>query len=149
MSKLKNKIIVFLDIDGVMNSSKGKGPYYADMEEEKLFLLKKLIDDTNSSGIVLTSDRRYSNVYMKHFIDVLDMFNIKYLGMTRLPLDYKVDPYDNRGRQIQDYITNSKEDISSIVILDDNDDGISKLFPDEFIKINRFYGLTIDIFGEK
>ena len=135
--------IIFLDIDGVMNSAKGKGPYHADMEEEKLLLLKKLINDIHASGIVLISDRRYSKVYMRHFIDVLNMFAISYVGMTRLPLDYKVDPYDNRGKQIMDYLINSKEEITDILILDDNDDGISELFPDEFIKINRLYGLTI------
>ncbi len=132
--------IIFLDIDGVMNSSTGKGPYFADMEKDKLILLKKLLDRIDASGIVLTSDRRYSNVYMKHFINVMEMFEIPYLGATRLPLDYKVDPNDNRGRQILDYLAQSKDDVKSIVILDDNDDGISALFPEQFIKVNKYYG---------
>ena len=28
--------LIFLDIDGVMNSSRGQGPYFSDMEEGKL-----------------------------------------------------------------------------------------------------------------
>lgn len=140
--------IIFLDIDGVMNSSIGKEPYYADMEKDKLVLLKKLIDETHSSGIVLTSDRRYSHVYMKYFINVLSMFQIPYLGMTRLPLDYRVDPNDNRGKQILDYLTHSAEEITHLAILDDNDEGISELFADNFIKVNKFYGLNDDCFAK-
>ena len=45
---------IFLDIDGVMNSSLGKEPYLADMEVGKIKLLKKLNDYSNSTGIVLT-----------------------------------------------------------------------------------------------
>lgn len=50
--------LIFLDIDGVLNSSSGSGPYLSDMEVSKLELLKKLIIETNSLGIVITSDRR-------------------------------------------------------------------------------------------
>ena len=35
--------IIFLDIDGVMNSTLSKGPYISDMEIEKLELLSSLI----------------------------------------------------------------------------------------------------------
>ena len=31
------------------------------------------------------------------------------------------------------------------VILDDMDEGISALFPNEFISVNRFYGLNEDV----
>ena len=43
--------LIFLDIDGVLNSVTGKEPYVSDMEVEKLKLLKKLIDDSGSSGV--------------------------------------------------------------------------------------------------
>ena len=39
--------LIFLDIDGVLNSSSGSGPYLSDMEVSKLELLKKLIIETN------------------------------------------------------------------------------------------------------
>ena len=45
-----------------------------------------------------------------------------------------------------DYLSFSKEDIDRIVILDDNDDGISNLFEDEFILVNRFYGLNEEVY---
>lgn len=125
-----------------MNSSTGTGPYLADMETSKLKLLKGVIEETGSCGIVLTSDRRYSNVYMKQFEDALDQYEIYMVGETRRPKDLEEDVNDNRGKQIMDYLSNSKDLIEKIVILDDNDDGISNYFKDEFIKINSFYGLS-------
>ena len=59
-----NKLI-FLDIDGALIPFKEKA-HISDMEIDKLFLLKKLIDDSHSFGAVITSDRRYSEIDMKH-----------------------------------------------------------------------------------
>ena len=36
--------LIFLDIDGVLNSATGKDPYVSDMEVEKLLLLNKLVE---------------------------------------------------------------------------------------------------------
>ena len=134
--------LIFLDIDGVMNSATGTGPYLADMEISKLKLLKEVIEETKASGIVLISDRRYSEVYMKQFIEALDQFEIYMVGEIRRPKDFEEDIDDNRGKQIMDYLSNSKDFIERIVILDDNDEGISDYFEEEFIHINRFYGIT-------
>ena len=133
--------IIFLDIDGVLNSSSGQGPYISDMEIEKLGLLKDVIKQTNS-GVVITSDRRYSNIDMKNKLEAFSMYQIPVLGYLRLPND---DDNDNRGKQILDYLSSSNEEIEAMVILDDNDDGIKELFMDNFILLNRFYGLTKDI----
>ena len=137
--------LIFLDIDGVMNSATGTGPYIADMEVSKLALLKKIIAETQSEGIVLISDRRYSSVYMNQFIEALDQFEIFMVGETRRPKDFEEDIDDNRGKQIKDYLENSNEYIDRIVILDDNDEGISQYFDEEFIQVNRFYGLTNEV----
>ena len=140
--------LIFLDIDGVMNSQSGHGPYIADMEVDKLKLLKKLIDESESSGIVLTSDRRFSKPYMDQFIKALDEFEILLVGQLRRPKDYKEDPLDNRGKQISDYLENSKDIIDKIVILDDNDEGLSELFHEDFVLVNKYYGLNIDIYNK-
>ena len=121
--------LIFIDIDGVMNSAMGKEPYMADMEVSKLKLLKSIIDDNGVFGIVLTSDRRYSKVYMKYFIDALDQFEIFMVDMTRWPKSIEEDIEDNRGKQIRDYLVNNKAD--KFVILDDMDDGISDYFPNK------------------
>ncbi len=136
--------LIFLDIDGVLNSATGREPYVSDMEMEKLKLLKKLIDDTGSSGVVITSDRRYSKIDMKHKTEAFDQFEIYIVGETRRP--NQDDLEDNRGKQIMDYLSSSKEDIDRIVILDDNDDGISNFFEEEFILVNRFFGLNEDAY---
>ena len=136
--------LIFLDIDGVLNSATGKEPYVSDMEVEKLKLLKKLIDDSGSSGVVITSDRRYSKVDMKDKTEAFDQFEIFIVGETRRP--NQDDLEDNRGKQIMDYLSSSKEDIDRIVILDDNDDGISNFFEEEFILVNRFFGLNDSVY---
>lgn len=115
--------LIFFDIDGVFNSATGKEPYVSDIEAEKLKLLKKLIDDSGSSGVVITSDRRCSKVDMEDKTEAYDQFEIFIVGETRRP--NQDDLEDNRGKQIMDYLSSSKEDIDRIVILDDNDDGIS------------------------
>ena len=138
--------LIFLDIDGVLNSSMGRGSYVSDMEIEKLLLLKKLILNSDASGIVITSDRRYSKVDMESKLSVFKEYDISVIGETRLP---NPDDYDdNRGKQILDYLSSSEEEIEKIVILDDNDDGISSLFPEEFILVNRFYGLNEEAFNK-
>ena len=136
--------LIFLDIDGVLNSATGKEPYISDMEVEKLKLLKKLIDDSGSSGVVITSDRRYSKVDMEDKTEAFDQFEIFIVGETRRP--NQDDLEDNRGKQIMDYLSSSKEDIDRIVILDDNDDGISNFFEEEFILVNRFFGLNDSVY---
>ena len=134
--------IIFLDIDGVLNSAMGKDPYFSDMEEKKLILLKSLIDESHSAGVVITSDRRYSSIDMSDKKKAFDRFDIKVVGELRRP---NIDDYDdNRGKQIKDYLIENPH-IDSFVILDDNDDGISPLFKDNFILINRFFGLDEEV----
>lgn len=131
-----------------MNSAMGSEPYLADMEVSKLELLKRIIDETQCDGIVLTSDRRYSSVYMRLFNDAINKFDIKLIGETRRPKEIDNDIDDNRGRQIMDYLIESKSEIEKMVILDDNDEGISNLFDEVFIKVNRFYGLNEEIYAK-
>lgn len=137
-------ILIFLDIDGVLNSAMGKDPYISDMEVEKLLLLRKLISDSGAAGVVVTSDRRYSKVDMKSKLAAFAKYDIPVVGETRFPNQDDFD--DNRGKQILDYLSTSNEDVERIVILDDNDEGISDLFFEDFIQVNRFYGLNNEVY---
>lgn len=137
--------IIFLDIDGVMNSSRGQGPSFADMELDKLQRLKRLVDTAKADGIVFTSDRRYQNGYMQEFMEALERFQIPFLGCIRNPND---DDNDCRGMQIMDYLNQQEDDIESIVILDDSDEGISSYFPDEFIQVKRYFGFIEEAFNK-
>ena len=65
------------------------------------------------------------------------------MGVTRSPIT-GID--ENRGKQMLDYLSSLKEEIEKIVILDDNDDGISNLFEEEFILVNRFSGLNNSVY---
>lgn len=136
--------LIFLDIDGVLNSATGKEPYISDMEVSKLKLLKKLIDNSGSTGVVITSDRRYSKIDMEHKTKAFDQFEIYIVGETRRPNEDDLNV--NRGKQIVDYLVSSNEDIERIVILDDNDDGISNFFEEEFLLVNCFYGLNEEVY---
>ena len=136
--------LIFIDIDGVLNSALGKGPYISDMEIEKLILLNELIKESNSDGIVITSDRKTSEVDMKNKLVAFNQYNIKVIGVTRN--QNEEDDEDNRGKQIIDYLASSKEEIEKIVILDDMDDGITDYFDKEFILVNRLFGLNEDIY---
>lgn len=136
--------LIFLDIDGVLNSSSGTGPYISDMEVDKLALLRKLIIDTRSTGIVITSDRRYSKVDMKEKLIVFEEYKIPVVGQLRLPNEN--DPDDNRGKQIMDYLSDHSNEVEKVAILDDIDDGISNLFHEDFILANRVFGLNEEVY---
>lgn len=136
--------LIFLDIDGVLNSISGEGPYVSDMEVEKLKRLKRLIDVSSSSGVVIISDRRYSKIDMASKAEAFARFGIRIIGLLRNPDEEDVE--DNRGKQIADYLSSCKDDVEKLVILDDNDDGISGFFEDEFILVKRFYGLDEDVY---
>ena len=86
-TQYKKMKIIFLDIDGVLNSASGTGPYESDMETAKLVLLKKLIVDSGSDGVVISSDRRYSKIDMSHKEEVFDKYEIRVIGETRRPND--------------------------------------------------------------
>lgn len=77
---------------------------------------------------------------MKEKIDAFRRYSID------IPIDItrreSIDDYtDNRGRQILDYISSIEEDIDNILILDDHDDHISSLFPNQYIHIDSRHGL--------
>lgn len=112
------------------------------MEVYKLELLKKLIINSNSDGIVITSDRRYSKIDLNNKINTFIKFGIKVIRMNRSI--NKED--DNRGKQIKDYLIHTKDIVDKIIILDDNDDGISSLFDDDSINVNHYYGLNEEIY---
>ena len=59
-------------------------------------MLKKLIDDSHSFGAVITSDRRYSEIDMKHKREEVEQYGINIIGVTRNPIT-GID--DNRGKK--------------------------------------------------
>ena len=150
--------VIFLDVDGVMLpiGSKDKN-----IPEDKIILLKELINETNSK-VVLSStwrlnanrkyyeDEDYINLVksLKEYgIEIYDHTPAKQIktiknklitksGMTIV--NYVTDPYSTRGAEISEWLENNET--SSFVILDDQD-FYYELFSltDNFIKIKDPY----------
>ena len=59
-------------------------------------MLKKLIDDSYSFGEVITYDRRYSDIDIKHKRKAFKQYGINIIGVTRNPIT-GID--DNRGKK--------------------------------------------------
>ena len=65
------------------------------MEIDKLFL-KILIDNSYSFRTIITSDRRYSDIDIKHKRKAFKQYGINIIGVTRNPIT-GID--DNRGKK--------------------------------------------------
>ena len=110
--------IIFLDIDGVLNTFRDKELINNIFEKKKLERLIKLSNETHSK-IIITSDRRIHFDERLLIDEAFDRYNalIDYLS-------YKV-LYRNRSDEIIYYL-NHNQNITNYVILDDNDLGFSQ-----------------------
>lgn len=129
------KNIIFLDIDGVLNSSNSKELILNIIDLNKLYLLYKLVNITNSEIIIISSRRRYESERN----DLIYCFKQYDLNISFIPNDIN---YRNRSDEILKYLENRK--YNNFVILDDLDLGYSnnKLLNDHFILIDGIVGLT-------
>ena len=59
-------------------------------------MLKKLIDDSYSFGTIITSDRRYSDIDIKHKREAFEQYGINIIGVKRNSIT-GID--DNRGKK--------------------------------------------------
>lgn len=138
--------VIFLDFDGVVSTFE-KGWR---LDEEKLSLLKEIIDKTNAKIVVSSS--------WKVDCDDVEKFIKEQLGGRRKSETIKTNGnifqwfcnniYDItdsngpwRGDEVQRWVDNHKEELESYVILDDDDD-----FKDEqlfnFVQTDGFEGIT-------
>lgn len=110
--------IIFLDIDGVLNTFGDKELINNIFEKNKLERLIRLSSETHSK-IIITSDRRIHKEERVAIDDAFDRYNclIDYLSFKIL--------YRNRSDEIIYYLTHNKN-ITNYVILDDNDLGFSQ-----------------------
>ena len=119
---------IFLDVDGVLNcrTTKDKCEVYTGIEDEKVKLLKKIVDETGAM-IVLTSSWKenwYSKPILKDKQDELANYLDKKLSEAGLKIADKIDDYDtfSRGNAILLYLKRQENrgiKISKFVILDD------------------------------
>lgn len=136
--------VIFLDIDGVLVHSKYKNKETADIDESKIKLLKKIIEET-SAKIVLTSNWRtpyiedgkeyrqpeyhiLCSLLKKYGIDIYDQTPLHKLKLLQnediykldKPIKSRFDPITTRAGEIFTYLETNSE-IQSFIIIDDED----------------------------
>lgn len=157
--------IIFLDVDGVLNSDRTLYEY-ASLEDDLIQNLKNIVDATNAN-IVLSSSWRCVPSAMRDLIEKLTEYDLhlsgatpdevrlkymlnkgfnpkeKYLDRNRLdPMTGERDDYVwDRGAEIY-YWLDHHTNIENFVILDDEDFDIAMYYPDNFVKTSFAVGLT-------
>lgn len=151
--------IIFLDIDGVLNTNESfKKEYYKSKElnrdriypidEERLLYLLEIVKLTNAK-IVLTSSNRLNFIKVDNKLiplngigkDIINSFNRYNLSI------YDITPYDNnriRGNEIKMWLENNNN-VDNYIIIDDEEVGL-ELYKDKLIKTNinnEVYGLNV------
>lgn len=138
--------IIFLDIDGVLNSwATGYN-----ISKEKLLLLNELIEKTDAK-IVISSSWRCGSQDVKDFLN--NNFAKNRISSVNEPYQDLIDNifYENtigltdtfgpnRGSEIQRWL-DSHEDIESYVIIDDDIDMLDEQLYN-FVQTDTYFGLT-------
>jgi hypothetical protein len=156
--------ILFLDIDGVLNTPFGHDPEIAEKLSNKplkgsvitelwsaddLFpklveKLNKIIEQTGALVVISSSWRR---VYPpSNIAKMLEKqgFKGKVIGKTPVIFSSYGGPWKDRGDEIKEWL-DANDGVDSFVILDDIDfEGIEKHFPKQFIRTDCDVGLTDD-----
>lgn len=122
--------ILFLDVDGVLNSWKTGGRYA--LKRSCLRRLQKIIEETECK-VVLSSTWRRDEYALKRLKRVL-----KYRGLEILDKTIYI-PSGPRGLEIQEWI--KRNDVKRYAILDDDSDMLEEQLKN-FFQTDGDYGLT-------
>lgn len=119
MSKKKHRrFVVFLDIDGVLNSPttvKITPDGYRGIDDARVEVLANVLLKMGGGDIVLSSDWKEmdpQDADYQYLVSKLQKYNLRLAGQTR-------DTEKKRGTGIRDYLTDHPE-IEEYVVLDDN-----------------------------
>ncbi len=146
--------VIFLDIDGVLNSEKTlmrnynikseKGIRPEDIDEEKVEYLSKIVKETNSSIVLSSSWRTFFNFRDN---ELLPLSNHKdAVCLYELFLKYDIPLIDKTGRdkgarreeEIKEYLDNHQE-IENYLIIDDECFNLNEEMNKHYLK-TTFYG---------
>lgn len=125
--------IIFLDVDGVLNSAKelSEGPF----SKLSLNVLKRIVDETNAKKVVISS-WRLLEFSRKILLSELEKYHLKesVIGMTpHLP--------SNREEEIMTYLKSNEFPNLNFIILDDQVIEYQDL-EEHVIKIDPYFGLN-------
>lgn len=162
--------IIFLDVDGVLNSEDDLEVYrkqnnitgcilYDNIEDRPLNLLQEIVDATGAK-IVVSSSWRLGYLRRSKHGKIDTLFNKLRSALESKHLSiYDVTPYlpgQERGAEIQEWMYQCKENIENFIILDDDSDMGPFKESQEFIHTTYKHGLTeelkdlaIEILGTK
>lgn len=131
--------IIFLDIDGVLNTFDLVRIYGFDyIDNDMVKILKNIVNRTNSQ-IVLSSTWR-----KKATDRLLVKSNLALEGMNFIDCT-GVGSFDDRCDEINDWIVENKETISNFIILDDDPDASNDSLNKHFFQTDSDIGLTNEI----
>ena len=131
--------IIFLDVDGVLNTYSGFGGI-SYLEPNCLENLQKLVRATNAK-IVVSSSWRMHDSARKKLIETLKDYDLDkdVIGWTPILGTFTVGP--SRGHEIWTYMSTLLNWPDNFIILDDD-----KIYMDDFlpnlVKVNGWVGLT-------
>lgn len=142
--------LIFLDIDGVLNTSftfkrryyeyKKTGKYNLEVDEFRLDYLKKIVDETNAKIVLSSTWKGYfvktnEKIVPIHYKSeqLVNMFNKYNLEI------YDITPYDKnryRENEILEYLER-REDVESFVVIDDECYDLKKFIDNELIHVKN------------
>ncbi len=121
--------IIFLDVDGVLNSIQDRFSWT--IESDKHLILLACIVRRTDAKIVVSSSWRNCGL-----LDTLK----KRLNDFSMSIYDKTKDIGERGVEIKEWL-DSHSGVESFVILDDEDFDIKSYFPNNFVKTNEEVGL--------
>lgn len=148
--------IIFLDIDGVLNSYSGKNQIEKFGFDDRLVAnLKYILDNVYNVKIVVSSSWRTLEYDETQSEDIpwreilskklgIDNYKDIFIGDTPYRLSDK-DKCNRRGKEIHSWIeeNKSKYRIDNFVIIDDTICDIVEMFPNNIVQTDNKIGLTI------
>ena len=123
--------VIFLDVDGVLNSEKDllEAKEKSELFDRPLALLKELVESTKAKIVVSSTWRIgcsksgrnswYGEGIFKTLTDRLAEYQMEVYDITPVIID---KPGVQRGDEIRAWLENAKEEIDAFVILDDDAD---------------------------